>query len=246
MQTKIKSSDTFEKMSDDSNSLTLLMEIKGIAYKFESQKNIYLALDNAKCNFYAYRQGSDETNANYMSKFKNAIEVIEHYGGSIGDDAVLVTEELKKVGRSITTATGEEKKDAIKLAKSKAHAMAFLKHADKHRYTLLVTDLENQYTRGTDQYPTTITEAYNLLVNYKKPGGVGRDRQAKRSENRTNERSHPAPETLQLKQMNSLSYKTENHQLALSSATIAKKWGTTPAVAQTLPPPDSSSSCRLR
>ena len=30
--------------------------IKGIAYKFESQKNIYLALHNVKCAFYAYKQ----------------------------------------------------------------------------------------------------------------------------------------------------------------------------------------------
>jgi hypothetical protein len=53
MQAKIRSSHIFEIMSTDSNSLTLLLEIKGIAYKFESQKNIYLALDNAKSAFYA-------------------------------------------------------------------------------------------------------------------------------------------------------------------------------------------------
>jgi hypothetical protein len=69
-------------------------EIKGIAYKFESQKNIYLALDNTKCTFYAYQQAPDKTNANYMSKFKNVIKVIEHYGGGIGEDQVLVLKEL--------------------------------------------------------------------------------------------------------------------------------------------------------
>jgi Zinc knuckle len=34
---------------------------------------------------------------------------------------------------------------------------------------LLTTDLENQLTRGNDQYPDNITDAYNLLVSYKKP-----------------------------------------------------------------------------
>ena len=29
-------------------------------------------------------------------------------------------------------------------------------------------DLKNQHSRGTDQYPKTVTEAYNLLVSYKK------------------------------------------------------------------------------
>ena len=46
--------------------------------------------------FYTYVQAHDETNASYLSKFKNMVEVIEHYGGSIGDDEVFVTSELKK------------------------------------------------------------------------------------------------------------------------------------------------------
>jgi hypothetical protein len=171
MQAKIKSADNFESMDTESNSLDLLLEIKGIAYKFESQKNIYLALDNAKSAFYVYRQGPEETNATYMSKFKNSIDVIEHYGGNIGDDKVLVTEELRKTGATDMVATEEEKKQAIKTAKSKAHAMAFLKRADRNRYGALITDLENQFTRGNDQYPVSITETYNLLVNYKRPTG---------------------------------------------------------------------------
>jgi hypothetical protein len=93
METKLKSIDIFDKMHTDSNSLALLKEIQGIAYKFESQNNIYLALDNGKCAFYAYKQGPDKTNTNYMSKSKNAIAVVKHYGGSIGDDAILATEE---------------------------------------------------------------------------------------------------------------------------------------------------------
>ena len=62
--------------------------------------------------------------------------------------------------------------------------MAFLKRSDKARYGQLLTDLKNQYSRGTDQYPETVTEAYNLLVSYKKPentrplrpGGGGNNR----------------------------------------------------------------------
>ena len=169
MQAKIKSDDAYTNMHEDSNSLELLKVIKGIAYKFESQKNIYLALDDAKCAFYAYRQGADETNANYMAKFRNTIEVIEHFGRTIGEDRALMIEELKAAGRDASDASSKDIKTAIDTAKRKAHAMAFLKRADKGRYGLLITELENQFTRGTDQYPTNITEAYNLLVNYKKP-----------------------------------------------------------------------------
>ena len=49
------------------------------------------------------------------------------------------------------------------------HAITFLKRANKGHYWQLITDLVNQFTRGTDQYPPSITETFNLLVNYKKP-----------------------------------------------------------------------------
>jgi hypothetical protein len=131
MQAKIKSDKLYDDMQEVDDSLTLIKMIKGIAYKFESQKNIYLALDNAKCAFYAYKQGKDETNANYMSKFKNTIEVIEHYGGTIGEDNALILEELKTAGCNYETATAEKIETAQDLAKRKMHAIAFLKRADK-------------------------------------------------------------------------------------------------------------------
>jgi len=177
MQAKVKSDDGYDEMYESSDSLELIKIIKGVAYKFESQKNIYLALDDAKCTFYAYHQGADESNSSYMSKFKNFIEVIEHYGGSIGEDQALINEELK----SFSTPNDKETKTAKETAKQKMHAIAFLKRADKNRYSLLVTDLENNFTRGTDQYPTSITETYNLLVNYKKPENKERHSRAPRA-----------------------------------------------------------------
>jgi hypothetical protein len=128
MQVKIKSADSYNTMDHNSNSLELIKVIKGAAYKFESQQNIYLTLDNAKCTFYAYQhQVADETNAAYMSKFKNTIEVIERFGGSVGDDKALMLDKLKSAGQNDKTATDKEKATAAETAKRKAHAIAFLK-----------------------------------------------------------------------------------------------------------------------
>ena len=181
MQARLKSSKDFESMNDDSDSLALLLEIKGISYRFEAQSNLYLALTHAKAAIYAYQQGPNETNASFMSKFKNYIEVIEHYGGTIGDDVALINEELKNLQSSGDTDTDLEM--AKQMARNKAHAIFFMTKADKGRYGQLVIDLENQYTRGTDQYPATITETYNMLVNYKKPAN-NRERNATRRTNR--------------------------------------------------------------
>jgi Reverse transcriptase (RNA-dependent DNA polymerase) len=175
MQAKIKSAPTYQTMNDDANSLTLLTEIKGIAYKFESQKNIYIAINLAKKSFFATRQAPNETNSAFLTRYKDSIAVIEHYGGHIGDDAALIEEEEKKMKAGFVlpaTPTATQLASCIGLAKSKSNAIYFLCCADPGRYALLTTDLENQFTRGNDQYPSNITDAYNLLVSYKKPATV--------------------------------------------------------------------------
>ena len=48
-------------------------------------------------------------------------------------------------------------------------AIAFLKGSDQKRYGGLWSELKNNYTRGQDHYPTNLTGAYNLLLNYKPP-----------------------------------------------------------------------------
>ena len=99
---------------------------------------------------------------------KDIIEVIEHYyGGNIGDDEALVAEELKKMNITSKVASSTELGITTEIAKQKSHAIAFLKRADKHRYGILITELMNLYSRGMDQYPATITEAYIMLVTYK-------------------------------------------------------------------------------
>ena len=42
-----------------------------------------------------------------------------------------------------------------------------LVRADCGRYGKLIKEVENAYLKGNNDYPTTPTESYNLLVNYK-------------------------------------------------------------------------------
>ena len=59
-----------------------------------------------------------------MSKFKNTIKVIEHYGGTIREDNALILKELKSMGRNYETVTAEEIETTQDLAKRKMHAIA--------------------------------------------------------------------------------------------------------------------------
>ena len=44
-------------------------------------------------------------------------------------------------------------------------AVSFLKRTYTYWYRSLWLESENQYTRGTEQYPKDVTAAYNILLN---------------------------------------------------------------------------------
>ena len=46
-------------------------------------------------------------------------------------------------------------------------ATAFILGADRNKYGQLIENLENDYLQGQNNYPQTLTGAYNLLTNWK-------------------------------------------------------------------------------
>ena len=151
MQAKVKSVSDYDRMMDENDSLALLKTIKGIAFQFESQDNLYRSLDAAKTAFWKAAQGSEESNAAYMTRFKNIIDVVEHYGGNLaGYDPALNAQQLRRIEKSPNAPTTDEVNAAAQAAKQKTFAMAFLIRACPKRYGLLINDISNAYARGTD------------------------------------------------------------------------------------------------
>ena len=108
------------------------------------------------------------TNPDYLDKFMNFTEMAESYGGTLHDAAVfriaLLTSNLR--------ATPEADLDEDKRAKIKAAAReiylscAFIVASDHKRYDRLVAELENDYTKGNNNYPTNMVKAYQLINEY--------------------------------------------------------------------------------
>ena len=170
MQARMKSAINFDNFDEDRDCLTLLKEIKGVSYKFEAQRYPPLALYEAKATFFRYVQHRSLSNTDYLDKFKALYEIIEHYGGNIGDDPMLVRDEARRqnVLHHATLNKGDTEYIVnIPLARNRFLAYAFLQGADKSRFGDLLLELENQHTCGSDRFPSDITNAYNLLVNYK-------------------------------------------------------------------------------
>jgi len=164
MKAKLTSLDDFETKK----------EIRGITYRFEGQRYIYLSLDNARITYYAHTLGAKDLISCYPEHFRSLVEVLEHYGGAIGEDPGLLD------ANAAVSANADDTSKRLKIARDRTLALAFLKRANRRRFGALWADLGNQFSEGNDQYPTDLTAAYNLLVNFKPP---------KREEPRRNTRS---------------------------------------------------------
>jgi hypothetical protein len=93
--------------------------------------------------------------------------VIEHCGGSIGQEPGLVRKVLEDKGLIAKAATQEQIREAQVSAQEVYLAAAFILGSGRKRYRKLLEDLENDYTQGQDNFPKTVTAAYSRLTNWK-------------------------------------------------------------------------------
>lgn len=168
MRAKLGAIPDFDVIEDDKNSANLLREVKGISYEYDGHRNPYLALDDAKTKIYKYYQKENDTNVSHFNTFRALVEVIEHHGGNIGNDDALVNIEIKNIRPhdDISTVGGDQLALFRAVSRSNALAIGFVKRSDRARYGELIDDLENQYSRGADQYPVDLPKALNTIDCY--------------------------------------------------------------------------------
>ena len=105
----------------------------------------------------------------YYIHFMNQRDVVEHCSGNLGDHKILMKHCLDKKLPGMTDAkTALNKREAKKEAKEAYMVMAFISGANRIKYGILIEELEKSYLKGNkNEYPKTVTDAYNLLLNYK-------------------------------------------------------------------------------
>ena len=167
MKQRLESLPVYTKLNKDCDRLGLLIEIKNIAFSFQSQKYLAHLLHDSKRCFYMFQQDKNMTTQAYLNAFTNNVEVIEHSGGTIaGHDPGLESMVAAKKGYH-TTMTEAQTKEVQAESRERYLAVAFLLSANCTQYVKLIEDLENNYLQGRNNYPTTVTSAYHLITNWK-------------------------------------------------------------------------------
>jgi hypothetical protein len=173
MQSKIESLNDVDSKNMSCDCTWLLQEIRGISHQFEATRNIFISLDDAWSNFYGLRQGQQGLHA-YLKDLQANVQVLEHYGAALGREGLYLDPLKEKMKSASPSGTSDEVllKQTITAAKNKALAVAFLKRADTKQYGELWADLENQFSRGNNQYPADLTGAFNLLLNFRPTANI--------------------------------------------------------------------------
>ena len=147
--------------------IELLKMIQTSLFSGATTRHTMHSLITAHDAFMSFRQTSRMTNSAYLDKFKLLLDVFVHLGGEIGVPSTPASEYLVAVDASAPTPT--ELEAAKKRAQEAYLGVRFLHHSDLNRYGALLAEIENSYTRGQQSYPTTLVQAYNILVNYVNP-----------------------------------------------------------------------------
>jgi hypothetical protein len=167
MRQKAEAHDLFVGVALDGDGLGLLKIIKGVAFKFQSQKYLPHALHEAMKRLYNCNQGKFATTQAYLEHFRNVVDVVLEIGGSIaGHDGVL-SAVIAEGTILIEDMTAEQLLAATETATQRSLAMAFLLGCDRTRYSRLLEDLENDFLQGQNKYPKTVSDTYTLLTNWK-------------------------------------------------------------------------------
>jgi hypothetical protein len=101
----------------------------------------------------------NQSNSDYFDQFKTTVEVLESYNANISENIDILVPECADISDN----------DKVKAARDYILTMAFLIQSDPGCYSNLLSDLHNQYSRGTDQLPRDLTGAYSMLNLYCPP-----------------------------------------------------------------------------
>ena len=117
MKAKLKGLPSFEILNRTFDGLGLLMAIKSIIYKFNSQQYLCHALHESMRRIYIFQQGKQMTASTYLEQFNNMIDIIEAIGCNVGLHEAVITEVASEESIDLNTITDAQRDSLSKTAK---------------------------------------------------------------------------------------------------------------------------------
>jgi hypothetical protein len=173
---KVEASKGYEQAKKSYDCKWLITTIKSVCHNFEQTENRFTALVKAKAELFQCKQGQNQSTRDYHDTFRELLSVLESYGGKLHDP-------IKAVPTALAEANAEKLDDdgKDKLMRERYSTALFLGNADGTRYGPLRDALSNAFGLGRDEYPTSLVDAYKLLLTRKESTTQSNERSSKHS-----------------------------------------------------------------
>jgi hypothetical protein len=168
MRARIEADGQWDNINNDCDVIRLLELIRNCEVQRQTRRDEDDTLIEAERAVMNYKQNS-LSDSEYYETFKDKVATADRLGAAIGEHPTRVQERLVEVAMDENNPTEDERRTATQEAKDKYLARLFLVNSDKKRYGSLIRDIRNDFTRGQDTYPDTLTGAYDFIVNYEAP-----------------------------------------------------------------------------
>jgi hypothetical protein len=159
---KVEASKGHEKAKKSYDCAWLIKTIKSVCHSFEQSENRFMALVKAKADLFQSKQGQNQSTHDYYDTFKELLSVLESYGRKLHDPIEAVPTALAEANADKLNSD-----DRDKLMRECYSAALFLRNIDGARYGPLRDALSNAFGLGRDEYPTSLVDAYQLLLTRK-------------------------------------------------------------------------------
>jgi hypothetical protein len=160
---KVKAQDSYTDVHRDRDPIRLLGIIKAVMIQYDSKKYRAMAiLQVINPQFVSQTRGM--TDSEYLEKFRTKLSVLESAGGDILSHPGMIEDEYRAAGTTVHGATNAQRAAAAATGKGRIAAALFLVKSDQTRYGRLVQELANDFNKNRDCYPTSLTEAYELML----------------------------------------------------------------------------------
>ena len=158
LRAELRSQDGFDEAELKGDCLWILAAIRGALTKFDKGNYVHEAIHDLWSRFYRDYQGPRST-VDYFNAFEALVKTLQE-NDAIGSPPLTQDPDPDVIGR--------DDDETRRNLRERALAVALIKNSDNHRFAKLKDDLRTNYARGTDQWPKTLTGAYNMLVTHER------------------------------------------------------------------------------
>ena len=183
LKADIRGHDEHELKSRQFDSLWLLEQLKVSSAGTDRSANVYHSLYRAIRSLYTIRQGDNEQLDSLTKRIEGAAQTVKLSNGAIAPYQDMI--DLEQADDASLTSD-----KALDLVEQKFLAIVLIESAHPRKFGSVRTDLQNDMLKGVDNYPHSLSDAYNMLTKYRTGSNNNNRNNPPRDRTRGNQGDH--------------------------------------------------------